>query len=331
MTLHSRVPGHPETGSELSPSAGMGAERQHEWEHCCPFSATRSSFQWSSKGSLQGAGLGGTEHPRVEESAEHSPASGVALCSPSFCIVTTMSNSPFDKIDIGKCQGFLPPPWFSVVQGMKMSKDEQGTRTAHAPFKVSDKSPSLLEVWLPLLSKPRVLHIILMLLAVLGFLGNRNGNMDMFQTHTAEYLWLSLGWHETHNLTQSMGAKPVLWGSTEETQINIYENECRSFPQTSIRWDGLCFGSLAAFPKSALARRVPESGQDLQATFLFLEVMKVVFEQCKAFVWSQPGELCSVVKQQMSASETARSATVKTTNYHKPKNPQMAFFRATKY
>lgn len=67
MTLHSRVPGHPGTGSELSPSAGMGVERQGEWEHCCSFSATRSSFQSSSKRSLQGAGLGGTEHPRVEE------------------------------------------------------------------------------------------------------------------------------------------------------------------------------------------------------------------------------------------------------------------------
>lgn len=114
MTLHSCVPGHAakaQTGSELSPSVRVSPERQGEWEHCCSFGATRSSFQSSSKGQFargwaachresKGAG--------VEESA-------VALCSPSFYSVTTMSDSPFDKLNLGKCQGFLLPPWFSAI------------------------------------------------------------------------------------------------------------------------------------------------------------------------------------------------------------------------
>lgn len=197
-----------EPRQRAEPCARVGTERQGEREHCCSVGA-RSSFQSSSKGHFARVWAGwhrSSKGANVEESAEHSPASGVALCS--FCIATTMSNPPFDKLNIRKCQSFLPPPWFSVTWGMKMSKDETGTRRVLAPFKVSDKGPSLLEVWLCLLSKPPVLHIILMCLAVLGFLGNRN--MDMCQTHTAEYVWLTFGWYATHNLMQSMGAKPVL-------------------------------------------------------------------------------------------------------------------------
>lgn len=130
MILHSCDPGHPtkaETGSKLSPSAGMGAERQGEWEHCCSFGATRSLFQSSSKGQFARGCAGwhaASKGAGGEESAEHSPASRVALCSPSFCIVTTMSNSPLDKLNIRKCQDFLPSPWFSVIWGMKMRKGQ---------------------------------------------------------------------------------------------------------------------------------------------------------------------------------------------------------------
>lgn len=180
----------------------MGTGRQGEREHCCSLSATRSPFQTSSKGQPTRGWAGwhrASKGASVEESAEHSPASKVVLCSSffyilcsSFYIVTTMSNSPFDKLKLGKCQGSL-----SLVFCRSGNEDEKGARTVPAPFKVSDKGPSLLEVGLPLHSKPWVLHIFLTCLAALGFLGNRNGNMDMCQTHTAEYVWLSFDWYET--------------------------------------------------------------------------------------------------------------------------------------
>lgn len=44
----------------------------------------------------------------MEESAEHKPESRVDLCSLSF--YNYYYNSPFDKLNIGKCLGFLPSP-----------------------------------------------------------------------------------------------------------------------------------------------------------------------------------------------------------------------------
>lgn len=152
MTLHSCVPVHPAKAQteRAEPLCTDGPLKAGGVGALLLLQCHQSSFQSHSKGQFARGWAGwhgASKGAGVEESAEHSSVSGVALCSFSFCIVTTISNSPFDRLNTGKCQGFLTPPWFSVIQGVKMSRNEKGTRTVPAPFKVCDKGLPLLEVW----------------------------------------------------------------------------------------------------------------------------------------------------------------------------------------
>lgn len=168
-------------------------------------------FQASSKGQFaRGHAEQWSNGTGVEGSAEHSPASGVACVLPRSLLYWNYNEQfIFRQTKYRRMSGFLPSPWFPVIQRRKLNRDETGMRTVPASFKVSHKGRPSLEVRLPLRSKPWVPHTAPTRLAALGSLGDRNGKMDVRQTHTAAYVWLPVGWHETCNLMQSMGAKPV--------------------------------------------------------------------------------------------------------------------------
>lgn len=167
-----------------------------------------------------------------EESAEHSPASRMAcvLPAPTPPLLYCNCNEQFIFwLNTGKCQVFSHLPGFPAFREWSWAgmRPGQGQSLLLLKWVTSSIAGG---VGLLLCSKPQVPHTAPTCLAALGSLGDRNGNMDVRQTHTAAYVWLPVGWHETRNLTQSVGAKPMQWASTEETHVNTYENGCRSFP-----------------------------------------------------------------------------------------------------